>query len=83
MEKTQREIVLEELRKGKWFSTVDAVKLYILRLGAIIFVLRKDGYNIIERKVANKNYSEYRLVRNRIELPPAYPDKKPTTAKLL
>lgn len=81
---TQKERILKELKTGRWFSTVDAVNLYILRLGAIIFDLKKDGYNIEERKVEGKNYSEYRIPP-KITLPPPFKvePKQPTTAHLL
>jgi hypothetical protein len=34
----------------------------ITRLGARIFDLRREGHPIIERKVARKSYSEYKLI---------------------
>ena len=58
---TQKERVLEKLRTGEWFSTVNAVNMCILRLGAIIFDLNKEGHKIEARRTYGKTYSEYRL----------------------
>jgi hypothetical protein len=74
---TQKDTILERLRSGGWFSTVECVReFHILRLGARIFDLRAEGYQIEERKVEGKNWSEYRLRPARpIVLPPAFPPK--------
>ena len=58
---TQKERVLERLQTGEWFSTVNAVNMCILRLGAIIFDLNKEGHKIEARRVHGKTYSEYCL----------------------
>ena len=72
---TQKEINFNRLNQGTWFSTVECVRdFHILRLGARIWDLQKEGYEIQERKVEGKNWSEYRLRPARpIVLPPAYP----------
>lgn len=45
--KSQYDVVLEHLKSGKELSQLEATQKYgILRLGAIIFNLRKDGYSI-------------------------------------
>jgi len=59
---TPKQIILNRLRQGTWFSTVECVRgFHILRLGARIFDLRAEGYDIEERKVEGKSFSEYRL----------------------
>ena len=35
--------------------------------GARVFDLRAEGHNIIERKVAGKSYSEYKLIRPELQ----------------
>jgi hypothetical protein len=74
---TQKEIILNRLRRGDWFSTVECVRdFHILRLGARIYDLRSEGYDIEKRKVEEKNWSEYRLRPARpITLPPAFSEK--------
>jgi hypothetical protein len=83
---TQKQIILTRLQGGDWFSTVECVRdFHILRLGARIFDLRAEGYEIEERKVEGKSYSEYRLRPARpIVLPPAFPapEKKENTSPL-
>ena len=66
------------------FSTVECVRdFHILRLGARIFDLRKDGYQIEERRVEGTAYSEYRLrPARKIELPPAFEAKASKRASL-
>jgi hypothetical protein len=53
---------------------------HILRVGAMIWDLRKDGYGIEERRVEGAAYSKYRLrPARKIELPPAFMPKQPDT----
>ena len=63
--------------RGDWFSTVECVRdFHILRLGARIYDLRAEGYEIEERKVAGKSWSEYRLRPPRpVNLPSPFPEK--------
>lgn len=68
---TQEARVLAILKTGRWLSSVQAVGLYILRLGAVIYNLKKSGYEIEERRVQGKRYSEYRL-KPLVTLPPAF-----------
>jgi biotin operon repressor len=77
---TQKEIILNRLQNGEWLSSVQAIReLYITRLGARIWDLRHDGYQIEERRVEGKAFSEYRLRPSRpITLPAAF-DPKPRT----
>ena len=76
MEKKQSQLerVLLALKKGGWVSTVDAVRGEmgepILRLGARIYDLRGMGFDIEERKVEGKTYSEYRLKNGNTEKVP-------------
>lgn len=66
---SQYQQVLEHLEKGYSISQLEATQKYgILRLGAIIFNLRKAGYSISTEIVRNKNknghttnYAVYRL----------------------
>ena len=68
---SQYQQVLEHLEKGYSISQLEATKEYgILRLGAIIFNLRKAGYSISTEIVRTKkknggrnNYAVYRLKR--------------------
>ena len=46
MKQTQKEIVLEKLKKEGKVTNFWAFNNYILRLGDIIFRLRNEGYNI-------------------------------------
>ena len=47
MRKSQKQQVLEWLQKGWTLTPYQALrKFHSLRLGAIIFELRKEGYNI-------------------------------------
>jgi hypothetical protein len=81
---TQKDRILNRLRTGEWLSVVEATKeMYILRLGARIFDLRAEGHNIIERKVAGKSYSEYKLIAPVVpKLPPAFAPKAPERQSL-
>jgi hypothetical protein len=78
---TQKQIILARLQNGQWFSTVECVRdFHILRLGARIWDLRQEGYEIEERKVEGKSWSEYRLRPSRpITLPPAFPEPEVNT----
>src|ERR1700674_1616299 len=78
MNATQKDRILNRLRTGDWLSVVEATKeMFILRLGARIFDLRAEGHNIIERKVAGRSYSEYKLLGPLVPpLPPAFEPKE-------
>lgn len=71
---TQRERILARLNSGNWLSAVQASRdMFIMRLGARIYDLKQEGYDIEERKVAGKSWSEYRLrPARKIQLPPAF-----------
>ena len=69
---TQKKVVLKHLQSGKELSQLEATEKYgILRLGAIIFNLRKEGYNISTRIVHDppnrygnaSNYGIYKLIQ--------------------
>jgi len=81
---TQHDRILQRLETGQWLSSVEASRdMYIMRLGARIWDLRAEGYEIEERKVAGKNWSEYRLrPARKIELPPAFEKKVAETQRL-
>ena len=66
--KTQWRDVLEYLESHKGISSWEAWEVFhITRLAAVIFTLRKMGYNIISYDMTGKNdygvytYTEYRL----------------------
>jgi len=82
---TQRERILERLQTGEWLSSVEASRdMFIMRLGARIWDLHAEGYQIEERKVAGKKWSEYRLrPAAPITLPPAFKEGPPTTQEPL
>ena len=70
---TQNQRVLEVLETGRWLSTVDAVRGMcggepILRLGARIWDLKKQGFTIQEERVEGKTYSKYRLIKEPSQL---------------
>jgi hypothetical protein len=68
---SQSKAVLKHLQSGKTISQREATKKYgILRLGAIIFNLRRDGYKITSRlehkpnQYGNtSNYAVYKLIQ--------------------
>lgn len=56
--KTQQEIILEHLFKGKSISSPHAmINWQIMRLGSVINDLRKQGYPIISRRKSNSKSS--------------------------
>ena len=63
---TQKELVLKHLEENKKINPLEALNLYgSFRLGAIIFTLRKEGYDI-ETKMKNNgvkknHFAEYHL----------------------
>jgi hypothetical protein len=68
---SQSKVVLKHLESGKEITQLEATQKYgILRLGAIIFNLRKDGYKITSRlehkpnRYGNtSNYAIYKLIK--------------------
>ena len=62
MDKTQREIVLEDLEQGDWVPVSYFLSKFISRTSAIVFNLKREGYRIESRQVAGKSYQEYRLL---------------------
>lgn len=72
---TQKKVVLKHLQLGKELSQLEATEKYgILRLGAIIFDLRKDGYKISTKikhdpnRYGNaSNYGVYKLIQEENE----------------
>ena len=69
MKLTQYDRVLDHLKKNKKLSQKQAINLYgAYRLSAIIYNLRKDGYNITTNFKSGKNrfgdsvsWAEYKL----------------------
>ena len=68
---SQVAVVLNHLQTGAEINPLEALSLYgIYRLGAVIFVLKKDGYNIMTRiehftKPSGKRgkYAVYKLIK--------------------
>ena len=53
---TQKQAVLNHLLSGKELSSIEAINLYgVTRLGAIILILKKEGYIINSRREKVKN----------------------------
>ena len=61
---TQKQQVLAWLQSGKVLTPIEALNhIGSFRVGARIFELRQQGYNIInENKTGGENYAKYRLV---------------------
>lgn len=73
---TQLQVVLEHLQKWGSITSLEAIELYgITRLAAIIFLLRKQGYQIlsVDCKGVNRlgqptRYTEYRYEGALVEI---------------
>lgn len=67
---SQAKEVLKHLQSGKTITSMEAINLFgATRLSAIIFDLRKAGFNIVTNNVIGKNrygnpvsYAEYKLI---------------------
>ena len=67
---SQSKVVLKHLQSGKQLSQLEATEKYgILRLGAIVFNLRKSGHNIVTVNKSSPNrygntstYAVYKLI---------------------
>lgn len=73
--KTQKDAILEHLKRNGTITSLEAIDLYgATRLSGIIYILKhKEGYNIIteDKKVHTRwgrmtNVAEYRLLENEI-----------------
>lgn len=64
MKKSQKQLVLEYMQTHKSITPLEAIiELGALRLSAIIYDLKKDGYSIITRdKKVRKSNGEYTYV---------------------
>ena len=61
---SQKNLVLNHLKNDNGITPIEALKLFgAFRLSAIIFDLRKDGYNIDTEIINNgvKHYANYKL----------------------
>ena len=59
---TQTEAILDYLMEGKSITQLQALKNFgCLRLSAIIFNLRKEGFHIITERVGHQGYARYTL----------------------
>lgn len=71
MKKSQREEVLNRLMKRGSITSMEAFERYgITRLSSIIYLLRKEGYNIatINQTITNRyghrcDYAQYKLIK--------------------
>lgn len=64
--KNQKEIILAHIKEYGTISTLEGYNKYkIMRVGSVIDLLRKEGYNIITKmehnKKSNKRYARYYL----------------------
>jgi|ERR1700733_3083237 len=68
---SQRERILDALQKREWLSLADTLGWTppIVALSQRIGDLKRQGYDIEERRVAGHPYSEYRLRKTAIEAP--------------
>lgn len=60
-----RQRILDILQQGRTLSTVEAIQMGILRAGARIFELRKEGYQIetnLKKTASGSRIAEYRLI---------------------
>jgi hypothetical protein len=58
MKLTQRQQILDHLKRGDSITPLEALSLYgSLRLGAVIFVLKKEGYDIASKLVKRGRYN--------------------------
>ena len=61
---SQKNLVLNHLKNDNGITPIESLKLFgAFRLSAIIFDLRKDGYNIDTEIINNgvKHYANYKL----------------------
>lgn len=66
-QQSQRKLVLQRLLEKKTITSWEAITDFrCTRLSAVIFDLRKEGYNIDTKRMVNenngKNFAEYRLI---------------------
>ena len=73
---TQKDVILEHLRKHQTITSWDAIMEYgITRLASVIHMLRDDGIKITSKPINKKTrlgnittIAEYRLINKRIDL---------------
>lgn len=58
---TQKEKILKLFEGGGWVK-VQEMNVVAFRYGAIIFNLKKEGYNFIKRKQSFSNLEEWKMV---------------------
>ena len=64
--KTQKEEILQYLKKHKTITSWDAIEMFhVTRLAAVIFLLKQDGHEIFTEIVTkdNKKFAKYRLIK--------------------
>ena len=74
LNRTQKDSIRKHLKGGLEITPLDALEQYgIFRLAAIIFDLKKEGFNIRTNKVKNrygKKFASYKLIIE--DAPPDY-----------
>jgi hypothetical protein len=68
MNESQKDAVLQHLKKKKSLTSWEAITLYgITRLASIIFNLRSEGYSIFTRKEGNDKarWANYVLMKSK------------------
>ena len=65
---SQREVILDQLKRGRVMTSMKAFRFGITRLSSIILRLRREGYEISTKIIKKKSdkwqkveYAEYRL----------------------
>ena len=81
MSTTQADAILKDQKEGKLITPLDALERHgCFRLAAVIFNLRKEGYNIKTTKVSNKlsgkKYARYSLISGEKNAEKEYLTKK-------
>ena len=69
---SQKELILAHLLKGKSITAREAIAYFnIIRLSAIIWTLKKEGYQFITKHKMNYNgvgqYAKYKLVNKKVK----------------
>ena len=70
LKSSQKSLIKHYLQSGHDITPLEALNMFgCMRLSAVIFDLKKEGYNIITKTVKNKgsgkSYASYRMVPNK------------------
>jgi len=64
--KTQKEEILQYLKKHKTITSWDAIQMFhVTRLASVIFLLKQEGHEIFTQMVNenNKSFAKYWLIK--------------------